>query len=375
VVVEVDLAAQSAGGAVAAQTALVPDNPGPLFTWSFAPALASNGRYDLSATALTAPAAGDPPTQTQATTSFVVDVPPQAPTGLISSVNPVSRTASLAWSPNPEPDLVSYLILRAGPGASAAFAPINIVGASTRAYTDAEVASEPPGLYRYAVVAIRSGGTTRTVPSRQSAPTTVVFTTPALAAPKAWGHPTLIAPPAPGPAQTTTRTPPRVGTAPGVRTPTLPPAATASGASTPASPAPAVPAQTQTAPSPPPTTQGAAPPSVPATQVPAASPAGAPSKPGIGVVSIAGSGGSRRTVLQALAGALILCVLMLFVAVRRERHRRDAPLDPLEPDVLLADLGVGGRITVGEALARRAGPPPPDEAGVVPTRAPTPSRR
>jgi hypothetical protein len=93
------------------------------------------------------------------------------------------------------------------------------------------------------------------------------------------------------------------------------------------------------------------------------------------VVRIAGSGGSRRTALQALAGALILCVLMLFVAVRRERHRRVAPLDALEPDVLLGDLGTGGRITVGEALARRAGPPPPDEAGVAPTRAPTPSRR
>jgi hypothetical protein len=66
---------------------------------------------------------------------------------------------------------------------------------------------------------------------------------------------------------------------------------------------------------------------------------------------------------------------MLFVAVRRERHRRDAPLDALEPGVLLGDLGPGGRITVGEALARRAGSLQSDEAGVAPTRAPTPSRR
>jgi len=182
VVTEVDLAVATAAGAVADQTAIVPDTPGPTAAWSWAPALTTNGRYTLSATVLTAAA-----TTTQATVSFIVDVAPQPPSGVRSVLDAASRTVSLTWSPNPEPDLMSYLILRSGPGSG--LAPLNIVGAGVHGYRDTQVAYEPRGTYRYAVVAIRAGGVgSRTDPSRPSVSTSVVITTAPLPT-KVWGHP------------------------------------------------------------------------------------------------------------------------------------------------------------------------------------------
>jgi hypothetical protein len=368
-VVEVDLAVQSGGGPPAAHTALFPESPGPVFPWSWSPALSFNGSYTLTAVALTAPAVGDATSQTQATTVFVVAAPPQVPSGVVSAVDPASRTASLAWAPNPEPDLVSYLILRAGPGTGAAFAPINIVAASTRAYTDTEVAVEPPGLYRYAVVAIRSGGPgNRTVPSRQSAPTAVVFTTPALAGPKAWGHPT-VGPPAtgtPGASQAGTPGASQAGT-PGASqagTPGANHAGTPGASQAGTTPATTTPTQGPAATTPSAgTTPTAGVPAAPAVQAApqTSTPPGTSAQPGAGELRVTGGGGTRRTALDALAGLLILCVLVLFIAVRRGRHGRDAPLDALEPDALLDHLGGGVPITVGEALARRAASRGPDE--------------
>ena len=326
VVTEVDLAVATAAGAVADQTAIVPDTPGPTAAWSWAPALTANGRYTLSATVLTAAA-----TTTQATVSFIVDVAPQPPSGVRSVLDPASRTVSLTWSPNPEPDLTSYLILRSGPGSG--LAPLNIVAAGVHGYRDTQVAYEPRGTYRYAVVAIRAGGVgSRTDPSRPSLSTSVAITTAPLPT-KVWGHP---APTGTTPVGSDRATPKTAGSSA---------SAPAGGVTAPASPV------TTAAPTTAPTTTAAS------TAGPAA-----PASQAAGHIRVATHASARRTWYEILDAVLIASVLMLFFAVRREPRMRAVPLDALEPDGLLGGLATGAPITVGEAMARRIAPPPGSDA-------------
>ncbi len=343
VVTEVDLAVDTAAGAVADQTAIVPDAPGSTLAWSWAPALTTNGRYTLSATVLTAAA-----TTTQATVSFIVDVAPQPPSGVHSLLDPASRTVSLTWSPNPEPDLISYLILRSGPGSG--LAPLNIVAAGVHGYRDTQVAYEPPGTYRYAVVAIRAGGMgSRTDPSRPSLSTSVTITTAPVPT-KVWGHP--------------------------APTGTTPAAASGRGTSAPAGSS--APAGAVTAPASPVTTAAPTGPDATAASTPgpattAASTPG-PAPPGsqaAGHIRVATHGSARRTWYEILDAVLIASVLLLFFAVRREPRVRAVPLDALEPDGLLGGLATGAPITVGEAMARRIAPPPGSDATARQVTAPS----
>jgi len=58
---------------------------------------------------------------------------------------------------------------------------------------------------------------------------------------------------------------------------------------------------------------------------------------------------SRKALYEILDAALIIGVVVLLAAVRRDRAHPPAPLEPLEPGLIL-----DGTLTVGEALARRA---------------------
>lgn len=166
----------------AQQTTLHPSEPSSVYAWSFTPRLDANGRYMVTVVATTDAGSGSRPTT--ASRSFVVDVKPVPPANVTETADQAQRTVGLAWSPNPEPDLSGYEVERAGPRAEDPGKVIALVAPSQPQYTDSEVATEPPGGYRYHVIAMRQSGD---------------GTTTDLSAPSAESDATFSSPPRPGP--------------------------------------------------------------------------------------------------------------------------------------------------------------------------------
>ncbi len=336
------------------QVTLTPGTPGPTFAWSWTPTLASNGFYTLEAVAVTSAGNGSPQTLTTAGVIFNVNDAPSAPAGLTATID-ATGAVTLSWAPNGEPDLTGYLILRAGPGGAARFAPIAEVAPRSTTYTDRGTAAA--GTYRYAVVALRWNSTgTVPDPSPQSSPVSVTVagapaSAPAPAAPKGWGPaPTVAARPGSG-------APPAAGVAPAGPATTESPAPTESPATT---QGPATGAQTSggtrpatSAGSAPATATGAPAGAAPATTTPA------PAPRRTDVISA----NPKLSSYELLDLALILSVVAMLIAVTREVRRRAAAVETLPAVDVFEEVATGTPMTIGEALARQRPDiePAPDE--------------
>lgn len=128
--------------------------------------LAANGNYEIKARAV---ANGGADKTTTAT--VIVDNAPAIPSNV--QATPVDDGVSLAWSPNPEPDILGYQIER-GDGTT-----FEIVGETAETWFDDLAA---PGDYVYRIVAVRNS-TARTTgrPSAPSEPLAVSVVAPAAA--------------------------------------------------------------------------------------------------------------------------------------------------------------------------------------------------
>ena len=165
------------------ETNIVPATRSATASWSFAPQPAANGRYTVTVVATTQ-AGTAPPGQWTAARSFVLDVNPAMPANVAVTTDATARTAHLTWTANTEPDLAGYAVYRAGPGPADQAKPIAGVVAPKADYTDTDVATAPPGTYRYTVAAVRqSGDGTKADFSAPSNEADATFSTPPKAQP------------------------------------------------------------------------------------------------------------------------------------------------------------------------------------------------
>lgn len=132
---------------------------GNVWTFSGTPVLplTYNGVYQATVTATETDTGllGNTTTGTTTdTVSFAEDVAPTAPQGvtaIVTSTNPSSPVVSVSWSPNPEPDILGYGVLRSqGSGT------LQQIGTTTGT-TYRDTTARPGATYTYAVVALRSG--------------------------------------------------------------------------------------------------------------------------------------------------------------------------------------------------------------------------
>jgi hypothetical protein len=114
--------------------------------------------------------------------NVVVDAPPAAPADVHTVVDGESRTVTVSWAANGEPDLVGYEIQRQR--GTDPWEQLTVTGRSTTTVVD-EAASAAGGTYRYRVVAFRESGTpgegiasapSATSTARVAAPTTSTTT-------------------------------------------------------------------------------------------------------------------------------------------------------------------------------------------------------
>ena len=137
-----------------------------------------NGTYEAT---VTAPDATDPaPIQPSGNCAgatdqphvFFMAVPPAAPTGVAVAVDKPTRTVTVTWAKNPEPDVVRYEVHRAK--AAEAFQPF---GQTTRqSFVDGAAEA---GDYRYQVIALRRGAKTNDPLLRSDASAVVTANVPA----------------------------------------------------------------------------------------------------------------------------------------------------------------------------------------------------
>lgn len=150
--------------------------------WTFQPSMPYNGTYTVTVLATSDGGGGTSTEQATASSTFVADLPPAVPTRVVATRDDTERVTHLSWAANPEPDTLGYWIIRAGPSADDAGHIIGGVDVPQTTFTDDQVATEPPGSYRYEVLAVRANGAGNSLdvssPSQEVAAT---FTTPAKA--------------------------------------------------------------------------------------------------------------------------------------------------------------------------------------------------
>ena len=162
-------------------------------------------------------------TATSAKRSFKVAVPAATPAGVATSVDAASRTVTVTWEKNPEPDMRRYEVRRSHNGGD--FATVGTVDHPEAKFVDASTAGTG-GEYRYVVVAYRAGvdanvasqvgsdpsattkASTAAVPDPPPPPTTAPPATAPPAAPPGTPSPTA----APGAGSTPASTPGAVAT-------------------------------------------------------------------------------------------------------------------------------------------------------------------
>jgi hypothetical protein len=348
-----DTAHRVPGSHPASSTTFTPDIDEASAPWSFGPRVPFNGQYtaEVTATSYAGPAGAEVQTSEQVTgtRTFVVDLPPAAPTGLTVTVNQSNRTTELTWNPNPEPDLFGYEVLRSGPGSVPATVIAYLSPSAQPSYADDQVATQPPGAYIYRIVAVREDGAGNGADlSGPSAAADASFATPAAAtAPgSATTHPTT---PAAGPTATTGKA------APTATTPVLAPAPQ----SVPSYLALLQQAQqtTVTTAAPDPGYGQKLPYRTQVSRTPILLPALDPT----GTLGASDGDGGRKTV-ELIAAALILAVLALFGLLLRKSADQADLLDALVP------AGEGGALALAAQDGSALGEPEPavDEPEPVP---------
>lgn len=110
-----------------------------------------NGTYTAHAAARGRTNVLDQDTSTRRdSATFVIDAPPQQPTGVTTSVDPDTRVVTVSWAPNPEPDLIGYEVQKQAPdGRWVQFAVTAEPSVSDQSTAYAG------GTHRYRVVALR----------------------------------------------------------------------------------------------------------------------------------------------------------------------------------------------------------------------------
>ncbi|MHB1487199.1 MAG: hypothetical protein ACYCS7_11095 [Acidimicrobiales bacterium] len=135
--------------------------------------LTYNGAYQVTATVNSTGVAG--PQSTTQGANFTVAVPPARPTGLI--VTPIAGGGfHLSWTPNTEPDLVGYVVLRSGGGepVSRAISCTPGHGSCPTSYSDN--AASASTVYSYQIGADRYGVTQAPADEVYSGPSAAVST-------------------------------------------------------------------------------------------------------------------------------------------------------------------------------------------------------
>ena len=144
--------------------------PNQQFTWVAGP-FTYNGTYTLVATGTghDTPPDGSGRQTTTVSRSFVVSIPPNTPSGLSAESDSGNRTIKLSWTPNTEPDIYAYAVLRKNPSAKTYGW---VGGTRSTSFTDTNVASQPAGSYGYEIVAYRQpgDGSSNYLPSQPSPP-------------------------------------------------------------------------------------------------------------------------------------------------------------------------------------------------------------
>ncbi|MGH9128039.1 MAG: hypothetical protein ACRDY2_03520 [Acidimicrobiales bacterium] len=178
VISSVKVTVSSSAGHPGATFDITPQAPTSGSNWSFAGTpptpLAYNGTYQVTVTATETDTTLLNQTSTGtagANGSFAESVPPVAPSGV--SAAPAASSAqgvSVSWNPNPEPDILGYVVLRSQGSGN----PGEIGTATNTKYVD--TTAKPGVSYTYSVVALRAGdtpGQSVLSPSSSAGPVTI----------------------------------------------------------------------------------------------------------------------------------------------------------------------------------------------------------
>lgn len=143
----------------------LPGNNGSSQSATFSPLqLRYNGKYRATVTATWVHMDGLGPLRSETDREsgakelvFYVAAPPVPPQGVRASATPEGRAVTLTWKPNPEPDLLFYVVQRRRAGEQT----FVIRGEPTEetTFTDTFAPADPGGDYEYNVVAVRQGVT------------------------------------------------------------------------------------------------------------------------------------------------------------------------------------------------------------------------
>lgn len=152
----------SSAGHPGATVVLPASRPASGNAWTFSGSpvlpLTYNGVYQATVTATETDRGllGNSTTGTVTTNvSFAEDVAPTAPQGVtavLTSASPSTPAVTVTWSPNPEPDILGYGVLR-----SQGLGPLQQIGTTTTATSYVDTTARPGVSYTYAVVAVRAG--------------------------------------------------------------------------------------------------------------------------------------------------------------------------------------------------------------------------
>jgi hypothetical protein len=124
------------------------------FDWT-PPAWRYNGAYTATAVGngRTSDFLNPQDVSTQTQVNFFVSAPPQIPSGVTAKVDDSTRSVTVSWKPNPEPDLQFYAVGRylgtSTSGTASYFSP------SQTSFVD-KLGSSPAGQYHYDVYAVRA---------------------------------------------------------------------------------------------------------------------------------------------------------------------------------------------------------------------------
>ncbi|HEY2430867.1 MAG TPA: hypothetical protein VGI06_18165, partial [Acidimicrobiales bacterium] len=108
--------------------------------WDVSPGVAFNGHYTVTVVGTTDGGNGTPQEQTSAAEPFIVDVSPATPANVVITTDAGPRITHLKWTPNTEPDLLGYDVVRGGPTTTPSRV-IATVPAPQASYTDDQVAT------------------------------------------------------------------------------------------------------------------------------------------------------------------------------------------------------------------------------------------
>ncbi|MEY2399038.1 MAG: hypothetical protein QOJ00_2212 [Actinomycetota bacterium] len=125
------------------------------FNWTPTPRY--NGRYTISVGGNGEYNGGLSGTQKDSSgtsRSFNIRIKPAKPTNVAAGMPDGSTEVTVTWSPNPEPDLLGYAVLRSYQNGNARQVGGPIAASSKPTYHE-DLGGEPPGAYKYAVVAVR----------------------------------------------------------------------------------------------------------------------------------------------------------------------------------------------------------------------------